>query len=80
MEKKLSVRQAENLVKIYKSPRKIKSVTKEANIKNLEDSLKDKIGLRTYIKNKKNNSGTIYFEYKDLDQLNRLIETIKNNY
>ena len=80
VEKKLSVRQAENLVKIYKSPRKIKSVTKEANIKNLEDSLKDKIGLRTYIKNKKNNSGTIYFEYKDLDQLNRLIETIKNNY
>ena len=80
VDKKLSVRQAENLVKIYKSPRKIKSVTKEANIKNLEDSLKDKIGLRTYIKNKKNNSGTIYFEYKDLDQLNRLIETIKNNY
>ena len=80
VDKKLSVRQAENLVKIYKSPRKIKSVTKEANIKNLEESLNDKIGLRTYIKNKKNNSGTIYFEYKDLDQLNRLIETIKNNY
>ena len=80
VEKKLSVRQAENLVKIYKSPRKIESVTKEANIKNLEESLNDKIGLRTYIKNKKNNSGTIYFEYKDLDQLNRLIETIKNNY
>ena len=80
VDKKLSVRQAENLVKIYKSPKKIKSVTKEANIKNLEESLNDKIGLRTYIKNKKNNSGTIYFEYKDLDQLNRLIETIKNNY
>ena len=80
VEKKLSVRQAENLVKIYKSPRKIRSVTKETNIKNLEESLNDKIGLRTYIKNKKNNSGTIYFEYKDLDQLNRLIETIKNNY
>ena len=80
VEKKLSVRQAENLVKIYKSPRKIKSTNKEANIKNLEESLNDKIGLRTYIKNKKNNSGTIYFEYKDLDQLNRLIETIKNNY
>ena len=80
VDKKLSVRQAENLVKIYKSPRKIRSVTKETNIKNLEESLNDKIGLRTYIKNKKNNSGTIYFEYKDLDQLNRLIETIKNNY
>ena len=80
IDKKLSVRQAENLVKIYKNPKKIRSISKESNIKYLEDSLKDKIGLRTYIKNKKNNSGTIYFEYKDLDQLNRLIKIIKNNY
>ncbi len=80
VDKKLSVRQAESLVKIYKNPKKIKTANKEVNIRNLEDSLKDKIGLRTYIKNKKNNSGTIYFEYKDLQQLNRLIEAIKNNY
>ena len=46
----------------------------------LEDSLNDKLGIRTFIKNKKNNSGFIYFEYKDLDQLNRLIEIIKKNY
>ena len=80
VDKKLSVRQAENLVKIYKNTKKIRLVSKDANMKFLEDSLKEKLGIRTYIKNKKNNSGTIYFEYKDLDQLNRLIEVIKKNY
>ena len=80
IEKKLSVRQAENLVKVYKNTNKIKIVKIDPNLKYLEDSLKDKIGLRTFIKNKKNNSGFIYFEYKSLDQLNRLIEVIKKNY
>ena len=80
IEKKLSVRQAENLVKVYKNTNKIKIVKLDPNLKFLEDSLKDKIGLRTFIKNKKNNSGFIYFEYKSLDQLNRLIEVIKKNY
>ena len=80
IEKNLSVRQAENLVKVYKNTNKIKIVKTDPNLKFLEDSLKDKIGLRTFIKNKKNNSGFIYFEYKSLDQLNRLIEVIKKNY
>ena len=80
IEKKLSVRQAENLVKVYKNTNKIKIVKLDPNLKFLEDSLKDKIGLRTFIKNKKNNSGLISFEYKSLDQLNRLIEVIKKNY
>ena len=78
--KKLSVRQSENLVRLYKSSKKIKLISKDPNMKFLEDSLNDKLGIRTYIKNKKNNSGIIYFEYKDLDQLNRLIEIIKKNY
>jgi len=80
IDKKLSVRQAENLVKIYKTSKKIKLVNKDSNLKVLEDSLNDKLGIRTYIKNKKNNSGVVYFEYKNLDQLNRLIEVIKENY
>ena len=80
IDKKLSVRQSENLVKLYKTSRKIKLISKDPNMKFLEDSLNDKLGIRTYIKNKKNNSGTIYFEYKDLDQLNRLIDIIKKNY
>ena len=39
-----------------------------------------KLGIRVLIKNKKNNSGSIVFDYRDLDQLNRLIEIIKSNY
>ena len=80
IDKKLSVRQAENLVKLFKHTKKIKLITKDSNLINLEESLQNKIGIRAFIKNKKNNSGTVSFEYKDLDQLNRLIEVIKINY
>ena len=80
IDKKLSVRQAENLVKLFKHAKKIKLITKHSNLISLEESLQNKIGIRAFIKNKKNNSGTVCFEYKDLDQLNRLIEVIKINY
>ncbi len=80
IDKKLSVRQAENLVKLFKNAKKIKLITKHSNLISLEESLQNKIGIRAFIKNKKNNSGTVSFEYKDLDQLNRLIEVIKINY
>ena len=80
IEKKLSVRQTENLVKIFKSKKTSKIVFKDANLKQLEKSVSDKIGLRVFIKNKKNNTGSVLFEYKDLDQLNRLIDVIKFNY
>ena len=80
IEKKLSVRQAENLVRLVKNPNKRKNPSKSADIKDLEETLKDKMGIRVLINNKKNNRGLISFEYKDLDQLNRLIEIIKSNY
>ena len=53
---------------------------KNANIKALESSIINSIGLNVLIKNKKNNSGSLIFEYKDLDQLNKIIEIIKSNY
>ena len=80
IDKKLSVRQSENLVRLLRDPNKIKSSLKNANLKNLEESIEDKTGIKVLIKNKKNNSGLIEFEYKDLDQLNRLIMVIKANY
>jgi ParB family chromosome partitioning protein len=80
IQKKLSVRQTENLVKIFKSKKIFKIVSKDSNLKKLESSLSEKIGLNVLIKNKKNNQGSILFEYKDLDQLNKLIEIIKSNY
>ena len=80
IEKKLSVRQAESLVKIFKSKRNRKNSQKDPNLSQLELSISDKLGLNVLIKNKKNNSGSIIFNYKDLDQLNKIIEVIKSNY
>ena len=80
LDKKLSVRQSENLVKIFKLKKIGKKPNKDANIKQLEDSVIEQIGLNVQIKNKKNNTGSISLEYKDLDQLNKIIKTIKSNY
>ena len=80
IQKKLSVRQSESLVRIFKTNKISKKNLKDPNLKYLEQSLKDKIGLNVFIKNKKNNTGSIMLEYKDFDQLNKLIEIIKANY
>ena len=79
IEKKLSVRQAENFVKIFKNKKKT-SLSKDTNIIALELSILNKIGLNVEIKNSKRNKGKISFEYKDLDQLNKIIDIIKTNY
>jgi len=80
IEKNLSVRQAESLVKIFKGKKNKIFKLKDPNIKDMELSITDKIGLNVSIKNKKNNKGSIIFQYNDLDQLNKIIEIIKNNY
>ena len=80
IEKKLSVRQAENFVKIFKNRKQRPDKLKDANIKDLELSVSDKVGLNVNIQNKKNNKGRITFEYKDLDQLNKIVDIIKSNY
>ena len=80
IEKKLSVRQAENLVKIFKN-KKVKAISaKDTNIIALELSISNKIGLNVDIQNNKRNKGKISFEYKDLDQLNKIIDILKENY
>ena len=79
IEKKLSVRQAENFVKIFKNKKK-SSLTKDTNIIALELSISNKIGLNVDIQNNKRNKGKISFEYKDLDQLNKIIDILKENY
>tara|TARA_Y100001970_G_scaffold271141_1_gene365933 strand:+ start:1867 stop:2715 length:849 start_codon:yes stop_codon:yes gene_type:complete len=80
IEKNLSVRQTENFVKIFKLKKNQIKSQKNSNIIALENSIREKIGLNVYIKNKKDNSGSIILEYKDLDQLNKVIEIIKSNY
>ena len=80
VKKNLSVRQTENLVRLYKSPSKSIKVSKDPNIKKIENELMEKIGLKTQINNKKNNKGSVTFDYRDLDQLNHLIEILKKYY
>ena len=80
IEKKLSVRQAENLVKIFKSKNSKVKKQKDANIRDLENSISDKIGLNVIIKSNKRHKGTITFFFKEIDQLNKIIEIIKLNY
>ena len=80
IEKKLSVRQAENFVKIFKKRKQKTTVSKDVNLRELENSITEKIGLTVVIKNNKRNKGTITFSYKELDQLNKIIEVVKSNY
>ena len=80
VEKNLSVRQAENFVKIFKIKKQSYKKSKDSNLQALEASMIEKIGLNVLIKNNKNNSGSLVIEYKDLDQLNKIIEIIKLNY
>ena len=80
IDKNMSVRQAENFIKILKSNSKKTLIKKDPNILEIEKSISDKIGLNVVIKNNKKNKGVIYFEYKDMDQLNRLINIIKSYY
>ena len=80
IEKKMSVRQAENFVKIFKIKKQSFKRSKDPNLVSLESSIQEKIGLNVLIKNKKNNAGSIIFEYKDLDQLNKIISIVKSNY
>ena len=80
IENKLSVRQAENFVQLFKKKRQKSKITKDTNIIALELSVSNKIGLNVEIQNNKRNKGKISFEYKDLDQLNKIIDIIKSNY
>ena len=80
IEKKLSVRQAENFVKIFKKKPFRGNNFKDPNIKNLEYSISEKTGLNVSIKSDKKNKGTITFSYHDHEQLNKIIDIIKSNY
>ena len=80
IQKKLSVRQAEVLTKQFRS-KKFKLISKkDPNILDLQKVLEEKMGLNVSITNRKNNSGIISFQYKDIDQLDKIIEIIKSNY
>jgi len=80
IEKKLSVRQTESLIRALRGYKGGIKQKRNSNLTSLESSIEQKTGIKVIIRNKKNNSGQVTFEYKDLDQLNRLIMVIKANY
>ena len=80
IEKKLSVRQSENFVRIFKKRKGQSAFTKDPNLKSLEQSVQEKIGLQVNIKSNNRNKGSITFNFSDLDQLNKIISIIKSNY
>ena len=79
IEKKLSVRQSETFVKTFKSNIRKKHI-KDPNIKDLENKTTEKIGLNVEIRNNKQNKGSLTFHYRDIDQLNKIIEIISKYY
>ena len=80
LEKKMSVRQSEKFVQLFKNKKQKSKNSKDTNIIALELSISNKIGLNVDIQNNKRNKGKISFEYKDLEQLNKIIDIIKSNY
>ncbi len=85
IEKNLSVRQAEFLVKkepIFgsKKDKLNKDLSKDSNTRSLENELSLQMGISVDINNKKNNSGDIKFSYKNLDQLNKIISVLKRHF
>ena len=64
----------------FKEKKQKATISKDANIKELERTISEKIGLNVIIKNNKRNKGTITFSYKEIDQLNKIIEILKFNY
>ena len=80
IKKKLSVRQLESLVRLFKNEANKSFKSKDINIIATENDLSQKIGMRVFVHNKKNNSGTLSINYKGIDQLDRLIDVIKKHY
>jgi len=71
--KKLSARSIENIKK-----NKVKSFTIDPNIFEVQRNIERTLGLKVLIQNKKNNSGKIAIEYKNVDQLNMISTLLKN--
>ena len=80
IKKSLSVRQTESLVRVLKNGKKTSYNSKDPNTLSTQNSLAEKIGMSVVLNNKKNNSGSLTIEYKGLQQIDRLIKIIKENY
>ena len=71
--KRLSARSIENIKK-----RKSQSFTVDPNVFDAQRDIERSLGLKVNIQNKKNNSGKLTIEYKNLDQLELISKLLKN--
>ena len=76
--RKLSARAVETLAKNKKNSLKNKT-TADSNIETVIKDLEDALGLYVDIKNRKNNSGKIIIEYKNLDQFELIANLLKKH-
>ena len=78
-DEKLSVRDIEKLVKMINQPKKEKKKDEYAFLyQDLEETMKQILGSKVHIKNKKNNKGKIEIEYYSRDELERIVDMIKS--
>ncbi len=75
--KNYSARKVEYLVKSKKNPNKEKYY--DSNIIHTQERIEKILGLKVNILNKKNNSGKIQIEYKDLDQFELISKLLTRN-
>ena len=75
--KKLSARSVELMVRNKKGPQKSSPYNIDANILSAQNDIQDNLGLNVNIQNKKNNSGKIIVEYKNLEQFELVSKLLK---
>ncbi len=77
--KNLSARSVELLVRSKKGPQKVGQIKIDSNILNEQKQIQEKLGLNVNITNKRNNSGKIVIEYKNLEQFELVSDLLKGN-
>ena len=67
------------LVRQKKAPQKSGQIKIDSNILEAQNKIQDNLGLSVFIQNKKNNSGKITIEYKNLEQFELISNLLKKN-
>ena len=75
--KNYSARKIENLVKQKKNTLKLNTPI-DSNVLKVQDELESVLGLKILISNRKNNSGKLTIEYKNLEQFEMISKLLKN--
>ena len=76
--KKMSARSVEQFVKNSKGLSKSTKII-NPDLINIQNLIEERLGLKVVIANKKNNSGKVTIEYKDLEQFNMLEKLLRQN-